>query len=142
MRGSIHAPRCRTLPSTAVDTAHALQACRSSLAPRSDNRPLSAHVPVNTSFRQASPDNLCCVHRHVVLVSSSLNTVYSEFFLSGFSVSFRCSWNHSRCSRRVVSVAPHGRWLKSHSFGTLNANLERPPVMWQPALLMHACIPL
>ena len=38
-----------------------------SLAPRSDNRPLSAHIPVNTSFRQASLDNLCCVHPHVFL---------------------------------------------------------------------------
>ena len=51
---------------------HALQTCPS---PRFDNRPLSAQVPVNASFRQASPDNLCCVHPHVILDPSSFNTV-------------------------------------------------------------------
>ena len=44
----------------------------------------------------------------------------------------------SRCCRPVVFVAPEGRWLKSHSSATLNANLERPPAVRQPAL--HSCI--
>ena len=61
-------------------TLHALQTCPS------DNRPLSAHVPANTSFRQASPNNMCCVHIHVFLGQSSFNTVYSEFWLSDVSV--------------------------------------------------------
>ena len=105
------------------------------------DRPLSAQVPVNTSFRQASSDNLCCVH---LLDPSSFNTVHYEFWLSGVSVSSRCSWNHSRCSqpvinptqccrlvtnlsrccRPVVFLAQQGRWLKSHSFATFIANLE------------------
>ena len=38
-----------------------------SLAPRSDNRPLSAHVPVNTSFRQASADKPVLRAPHVLL---------------------------------------------------------------------------
>ena len=64
----------------------------------------------------------------------------------------RWSWNHSRCSqpvvnptpccRPVVVVAQEGIWLTSNSFATLNANLERPPAIWRPALLMHSCISL
>ena len=123
---------------------HALQTCPSHLAPTID----LAHVPVNPSFRQASLDNLRCVHFHIFLDPSSFNTVYSEVWLSGFSVSSRCSWNHSRCSqpvnlnlcsrplvnlnrcsRPVVSAGLQGHWHKSRSFETLNANLERPPAM-------------
>ena len=126
---------------------HAWQSCPSHIVPKID---LSTH----TSFRQASPDTLCCVHPHVFLDPSSFNTVYSELWMSGFSVSSGCCWNHSRfsqpvnlnrcsrplvslnrCSRPVVSVAPQSRCLKSHSFATLNANLERPPALWQPAVL-------
>ena len=142
--GSISARRGRMLPFTAdghCSKLHALKTCP--LAPRSDNRHLSAHVRVNTSFRQASRDDLCCVHRHVLWGPSSFNTVYSEVWLSGSSIRLdvvgiiryvlnlsvnlnrcsrplvnlnRCSQpvvNLNRCSRSVVSVAPQARWLKS-----------------------------
>ena len=95
-----HSPRGRMFPPLKTPCIANL-----SLTPDSDNQPLSAHVPVNTSFRQASPDNPCCAHQHVVLDPSSFNTEYSELWLSGFSVSSRCTWNHSRCSQPVVNLS-------------------------------------
>ena len=39
-----------------------------------------------------------------------------------------------------VPVAPQGRWLKSHCFATVNANIERPSAAWQLALLMPSVL--
>ena len=53
-----------------------------------------------------------------------------------FSTSCQSSSMFSTCRFR----RPAGSLAKSHSFATLRANLERPPAMRQPALLMHSCI--
>ena len=63
VHGSIHTPRCRILPFCAADTAQTalhckLVACPWHLFPIID---LSTHTS-HTSFCQASPGNLCCVH--------------------------------------------------------------------------------
>ena len=129
----------------------ASQTC-SSQAPRSDDRPHSAHAPVNTSFRQA-PDK-CCVHPQARSARCALNPgcLVSPFRLqsnarrgpdvagnrSGHLITI---WITSPC-RPVVSVAQQGPCVKSHSLATLIANLERPPASWQPAFLMHSCISL
>ena len=91
--------------------------------------PLSAHVPVNTSFRQTSPDNLCCVHPHVVL---NLNTVYTEFSLSGRDILNQSPIPHdvidlSSIFHDVVDLSfrtKQSRWLKTHSLATIHANFS------------------
>ena len=46
----------------------------------------------------------------------------------------------SRCAQHVVFAAQQSHWRNAHSVAILNANLERPPAVWKPALLMHSCI--
>ena len=146
MTSRVHgSSRGRVLPFSADDTAQNSMALRT----RPWHFVPTVDVSAHTSYRQASQDHPYCVHLHVSQDPSSSNAVFSEFWPSGCSSP--CSWDHSRrsqpvvnlnrCSQPVVSLAR--RTADSNlSFATLNANLERPPAIWQPALLMHSCISL
>ena len=100
-----------------------------SLIPSASFRPLTSHsAPVKHRWTTCA-----ACFPHIVLDSSWLNTVYSEFWLSGFSVSSPI--------KRSQSARVAGSSL-THSTAALNARLERPTAIWQPALLMHSCISL
>ena len=125
----------RMLPFTAVDTAQNSMHCKLvarpwHLVPTID---LSAHA------------SQCCVDPHVVLGSSSLDTVCSDFWQSGFSVSSRCCWSNSRCSqpvnldrcsRSVVFVAAQ---VAGSSLTPLRPSTPTSNVLPLPGNLLFSC---
>ena len=132
----IHSPRSFKLicssPGFALLNHHTFPRSRvCSLGTSSRPRPVSAHVRVHPSSRQASPTS--------VLLASPRLSGHKARCQRCVLLTPSCLFvNLNRRSRPLVSATSGP--LTHVSSATLNANLERPSVLRQLALFKHSCI--